>query len=419
MRCTWQLTIGLLAIISFVVWTYRDDAGQGYPEFNNPTDDQTNFFGGHKKVNNFVTNQVTREKIIQNRFESMRFNMSEACQSKSVYQVYPSLGSIKQRNLYYDYKHNFVYCMVEKIGSKFWRRVFHLLNHPEYRNLYSIPSDVIRNEEVPTLRYVSVQNATKIIESANKVMFVREPYARAFSGYVDKLYSLNYYYMQTLGRPIIKGLRSNANSASLACGHDLTFVEFIRYIVAMKQRHRQSSIDVHFSQIYAHCLPCELKYDYIGTMENFDEDASFLISKLQLFKDVPVDHELSKNASVTVSIYMVINDTFSQRPKFAHCMTWADMVRRAWRTLQIRGLIDPKAAVPTSTNVSIETLYHEAVKVSDPSRVSEYKRKSMVDTYRTLDIQLLEKFREYVLPDCKLFGYDDRPSSIFDRPFIY
>ncbi|XP_033742607.1 carbohydrate sulfotransferase 11-like [Pecten maximus] len=357
--------------------------------------------------------KATHDTMVQNRFEAMRFNISEACQSKSVYQVIPTFGFIKDRNLWYDSKNNFIYCMVEKIGSKFWRRVFHLLNHPEYRDLYSIPSYLVRNDELPTLRNFSIQNSTKIINSANKAMFVREPYARAFSGYVDKLYSLNYYYMQALGRGIIKALRKNATAASLACGHDLTFTEFIRYIVGMKQRNLHGRIDVHFSQIYTHCLPCELNYDFVGTMENFDEDASFLISKLQLFKNTPV--ELSQNASVTLSIYLVLNDTFSLRQKMAHCMPQREMISRAWRTLQMRGLINPEAPVPTQRNVTIDTLYREAVKVSEPSRVSEYRRKSLIETYGTLNEQLLEKFREYVLPDCKLFGYDDRPSFLFNR----
>ncbi|OWF41300.1 hypothetical protein KP79_PYT13137 [Mizuhopecten yessoensis] len=99
----------------------------------------------------------------------------------------------------------------------------------------------------------------------------------------------------------------------------------------------------------------------------------------------------------------------------AHCMPWRAMYTRAWRTLQIRGLINPQAPVPDSPDMTMDMLFHEAVKVSDPARVSEYKHRFLIGMYRTLDKQLLERFRQYVLPDCRLFGYDDRPSYLFDR----
>ncbi|XP_021372475.1 carbohydrate sulfotransferase 14-like [Mizuhopecten yessoensis] len=417
MRCTWQVPIGVLTLASVIVWCYRQDVTIiGYPM---PLDrsyvkaEKTNLLGYQRIENSFGRNETIQNKIIRDRFETMKFNLLEACQSKSVYQVHPTLGSIKDRNLLYDYKHNFIYCMVEKIGSTFWRRVFHLLNHPEYTNLYSIPQFYVHKEELPTLRNFNIQNSTRIIGTAQKAMFVREPYARAFSGYVDKLYSMNYYYMQSLGRGIIKALRRNATAASLACGHDLTFTEFIRYLVSMQQRNLQNYVDVHFSQIYTHCLPCEVKYDYIGTMENFDEDASYLISEMNLSNNISV--EISKRTSVTLSIYLVLNDTFSLRQKMAHCMPWRAMYTRAWRTLQIRGLINPQAPVPDSPDMTMDMLFHEAVKVSDPARVSEYKHRFLIGMYRTLDKQLLERFRQYVLPDCRLFGYDDRPSYLFDR----
>ncbi|XP_060073300.1 carbohydrate sulfotransferase 11-like [Ylistrum balloti] len=399
--------------VKLTLWCRGQDH---YPQFfssANINEEKSYLIEDKKKMVNSFGFKDSHDKRIKNRFEARRFNISEVCQAGEVYQVLPKLVSIKDRNFLYDSKHNFIYCMVEKIGSTFWRRVFHLLYHPQYSNLYSIPHHHIHNDLLPTLRNFTIENSLKIIQTSKKAMFVREPYARAFSGFVDKLYSLNYYYMHSLGRGIIKALRKNATQASLACGHDMTFVEFIKYLVIMKQRKLQNNVDVHFSQIYTHCLPCEMKYDFVGTMENFDEDASYIISRSQLFQNT--SFELSKNASVTLSIYHVLNETFSLRNKMAHCMTWEAMYTRAWRTLQIRGLISPDAPVPTATNVTMDLLYREAVKVSDPSRVSEYKHKSMIDIYRTVSKPLLEKFREYVLPDCKLFGYDDRPSYLFDR----
>lgn len=372
---------------------------------------------GHLSVENTVGIQKTSPvnkadtDTIGARFRTRRHNLIKACENQNVYQVRPTLKSIKDRNLLYDVKHNYVYCMVEKVGCTFWRRIFHLLKHPEISDIYSIGHHAVHNERLPTLRDYDVTKSTAVIQSAKTAMFVREPYARAFSGYVDKLFSMNHYYMPQLGIPIIKSLRANATADSLACGHDTTFSELLTHLVRMKQRNLQNSVDIHFSQIYTHCLPCEVKYDFIGTMETFNEDASYLIKHIGLFDNKSLD--LTHTDSVRDSILLVLRDTFDLKNKMARCMTWDDMYRRAWKTLQLRGLIRPDAPVPTLVNVTVDALYHEAVKVTDPSRMTEYKRQALIDMYRGVDRKLLEQFREYVLPDCRLFGYNDRPAYIF------
>ncbi|XP_021356455.1 carbohydrate sulfotransferase 11-like [Mizuhopecten yessoensis] len=301
--------------------------------------------------------------------------------------------------------------MVQKVGCTFWRRVFYSLKHKEISNIYSINNHKVHDKHIPTLGQFDVIEAKRVLRSATTAMFVREPYERAFSGYLDKLHTINPNYMKNLGRPIIKMMRKNATTKSLNCGHDVTFTELIRYLVEQKRNGQLLNIDHHFSPIYTHCLPCDIKYDFIGKMESFDEDTSYVMSKTNMFQNKSIS--MSKNASIIDDLYTKMIDAFNAQKTMSDCMTLREMYGRVWRTLQLRGLVNPDVPMPDSQNVTLDMMLREAVKVSDPSRVSEYKHEGFVKMYKTVDRQLLLEFREYVLKDCKLFGYDDKPPDLF------
>jgi hypothetical protein len=115
-----------------------------------------------------------------------------------------------------------------------------------------------------------------VIQNSDKFMFVRDPYSRILSGYVDKLFCPNEAYQKTsLGAFIVSEIREDASSLSLHCGHDVTFPEFVKYIILSEKRRIYR--DRHFTPMYEHCRPCQIPYDFIGKFESFKKDISFLI----------------------------------------------------------------------------------------------------------------------------------------------
>ena len=65
---------------------------------------------------------------------------------------------------------------------------------------------------------------------ALKFMFARDPYTRIWSAYLDKFVLPLFWHT---GKEVVKEMRNNATKASLECGHDVTFKEFLFYILGM------------------------------------------------------------------------------------------------------------------------------------------------------------------------------------------
>ncbi|XP_033728685.1 carbohydrate sulfotransferase 11-like [Pecten maximus] len=378
------------------------------------------YFGINTKVMNtrkFWGNHTTlshlseKKQIRWDSFEDRRNHLRKTCDSMPKFRQNGTLLSLKRKYLLYDSKHDFVFCMVQKIGCTFWRRVFHLLTQVNISDLYSIDHYKVHFENLPSLERLDINKMRRILHSATTAMFVREPYERAVSGYLDKLFAINSYYMETLGRQIVRMTRKNASVEALTCGHDVTFTEFIQYILKMKRQNNIQNIDHHFTPIYIHCSPCAVKYDFIGRMETFEEDTKAIFEKTGIFRNRTITMEMKD--SIVDDIRNKFKEVFMARKALSHCMTLPEMYGRVWKTLQLRGIINPDIPMPSSRNVTLEVLHREAVEANDPSRVSEYKHRAFVNLYKTLDRKLLKEFREYVLPDCKLFGYNDRPSELF------
>jgi len=306
--------------------------------------------------------------------------------------------------------------MVEKVGCTFWRRIFYLMDHPKNVsvtvNPFIVPHYFVHTKHLlPTLDKYNDTETYGIINKSTSVMFVREPYERAYSGYVDKLFSINRFYWKEDGRRAIRLVRNNASKISLQCGHDLTFKEFIQYVVRAKTKGLR--IDTHFSSMHSHCHPCDLNISYIGKMETFNEDAKYLIEKFHLFGNATLEN--IKKGTTVDNIRLVLEDTIGSRTSLNKCLTLDEMVERAWETLKLRGLIEPEAPIPDVdlNTVTVNSFLKLAIQYSHVDKVSEYKRRQLVKLYQTVDDTLIEKFRNFILQDSKLFGYDDRPSYIF------
>ena len=96
-----------------------------------------------------------------------------------------------------------------------------------------------------------------VIQNSDKFMFVRDPYSRVLSGYVDKLFSPNTMYQKHITCAfVVSEIREDASSLSIHCGHDVTFPKFIKYIILSEKRriHR----DRHFTPMNEHCRPCQI-----------------------------------------------------------------------------------------------------------------------------------------------------------------
>lgn len=187
----------------------------------------------------------------------------------------PPLSRSQQRsffnNLIVDDERRFIYCFVPKTGCTSWRSVllrvmgkvksFHEINDPHVRSQYRFLSNYSEGEE----RHVRLRNYTKF-------MTHREPLTRLVSAYCDKFLTPGHDFQMRIGRKIISLYRPHATNESLSTGSDVTFQEFVRYVLDIGDKN-QMSMDPHWRPASVHCQPCSTDYEYYSATETADEDS--------------------------------------------------------------------------------------------------------------------------------------------------
>ena len=112
---------------------------------------------------------------------------------------------------------------------------------------------------------------------------------RLISAFSNKLNPGEPYYQHRYGKYIISRYRQNASRESLVTGNDVTFPEFIKYIVAPR-----SMDDEHWRPQHLLSFPCYINYTFIGKFETLHEDMAYLLQKLFGLKDATYVQVMNK-----------------------------------------------------------------------------------------------------------------------------
>lgn len=191
-------------------------------------------------------------------------------------------------NLLVDDKHKVMYCVIPKVACTNWKRALVRLsgrinttNQESLRTL-DVHDEILLNQI--GLRYLNTYPLQEIrdrMETYYKFMFVRHPLERLLSAYRDKFIQhnkWNEHFQLKYGRKIVKTHRRNPTEESLQAGDDVTFPEFLRYVIDTSYSGRPQN--PHWSSYYDLCHPCSIRYDFVGRFETFNEDAPYILSKL-------------------------------------------------------------------------------------------------------------------------------------------
>lgn len=103
-----------------------------------------------------------------------------------------------------------------------------------------------------------------------KALFVRHPFERLVSAYVDKALrprSEVMWFYKTYWEKI-PGVKAENRTP--------TFAEFVDLLLATPVR----ELDEHWSPYYSRCQPCLLDYDFVGKLETADRDFPLLFSEI-------------------------------------------------------------------------------------------------------------------------------------------
>ena len=313
-----------------------------------------------------------------------------------------------------DNNHRLVYCAVQKVGCTFWHRVFQVLgNSKNVTNPFKIKTKdayggFLTGKDVP------FEQLHKMLNSYRKFMFAREPYGRLLSFYVDKLYAPNSLFWKIIGKKAVVRYRDNPTDKSKLCGHDVTFEETVRYFLDADRD--QTAMDSHFLPIFQQCRPCDIDYDFIGKLETFEDDTFYLLNKLDLKSHIEFDN--FENESELDAINETVAWAYSMSKRLDTCITKRDALFRAYRKLQIRGVLSTKIAFPLQEGTDITreeclALFRDVhMRSGSPDERRANRKEALIEAYRTIQPDLFQRLQEVLSIDATLFGYETFPSSL-------
>lgn len=325
--------------------------------------------------------------------------------------------------------HQLIYCSIEKAGTTFWRRVLQVLDSTNLDNPYQIkPLNV--NKHSQSLAKEDIFRMLAKLRTHAVFMFVRNPFSRLLSGYLDKIYTANPYYWGIIGKEIRSPEMNNAimrldkmktlrriEKTQIPCYHDITFDEFIQYVIDAENTTSHKR-DPHFMSMYDLCKPCQINYDFIGKMETFKNDFNFIMGALNISKfDV---NDLEKMASDDIFLD-VATSLDERRNEIVKCMSMHEAYLRSWKHMQIRGLISNQQNYPYSEKQSqylnpikfVRTLKTARSKSTSKEDLKRQKEQYFVDIFRTVELKKLEKLVKVLRNDFEIFDYEAYPEAIF------
>lgn len=153
---------------------------------------------------------------------------------------------------------NSLYCPVEKVATTFWRRVIYQtwhtreINHP-YE--VSISQALLQHFNHPPKSYTM-----DYLKSKFKFFFVRDPFHRILSAYIDKIFVPNPQFWEQFGKPSIRLFRKQGNNQT--CYHDASFSEFVQFVIWSLKNFKK--VDPHFLPATEMCVPCAMDFSFVG-----------------------------------------------------------------------------------------------------------------------------------------------------------
>ncbi|XP_022084316.1 carbohydrate sulfotransferase 14-like isoform X2 [Acanthaster planci] len=170
-------------------------------------------------------------------------------------------------------EHQFIYSIVYKVGSTNWERLL-VEDLGGYKN---VPNQKLYSHKA--IHWMPRFNSTDIQQRLSKYtifMFVRNPLARILSAYRDKFVNHHNSVFSKMGRSIVENYREKSDG-SPATGN-VTLTEFVRYLVD-SPAHRANP---HWKPIFGQNLPCQIRYDIVGKLEEAADDIPYVLRRLRI-----------------------------------------------------------------------------------------------------------------------------------------
>jgi hypothetical protein len=275
----------------------------------------------------------------------------------------------------------------------------------------------VHNGEYKNTEVYNMQNPMhrSLAFKGYKFMFVRDPYARLWSAYLDKLYLPDFWRLH--GKDITK-FRPNPSDHSKTCGNDITFGEFLTYVVSSVR-----PVNDHWHPIYKICGPCHTDYDAVGKLESVTNDAKFILHQNGL-DSIMDGYNASSHVEIELNTLIKYNFVLRQANK-KECFDNVDIACRLWQVFKYNGYLRLNSECPRqyiqshSTDASIVddltklVLSEYCSRPGSKAEMQAQRQEYMHNAYRQVPVPILKEVQDMFMLDFKLFEYDPEPAGIY------
>ena len=181
------------------------------------------------------------------------------------------------RHIIVNDEHKILYCYIPKVACSNMKRIF-LVMQGLFSSIEKVDRDIMHKvtNSLDNKKY-SMQQREYMLKNYFKFLIVRDPFERLVSAYRNKLQKkANTYFHRILAKKIVKKYRFNYDK-KVETGDDVTFLEYSRYLIDTEPWR----VNEHWMTYERLCRPCEVNYDFIGSIETIDRDVSHVMKQVQ------------------------------------------------------------------------------------------------------------------------------------------
>ena len=311
---------------------------------------------------------------------------------------------------------NLSYCMVQKAGCTIYIRLFKFLNgqNRQTGTPLSIGKYEVHNTQSKLYKQFT-KNDNDFIMTSLRAMTVRNPYTRLWSAYIDKLLLPDFW--QTKGKQIVKFSRSKPSEKASRCGYDVTFPEFIKYVLSTGHSMAYIHQDKHWLPASDICDPCAFKPEIINKQETFAKDLKYTLRISNLTDMIP---KVIANEPTEFEIKDEIDYNFKIHHKFTSCIDKYGLSKLIWIALALNGYIPATESFPIDIygeSLNAESLYEMVKAVREKHKVTKEDTKAarklaLRTAYSQISHSDMERLKELYKYDFEMFGYDPTPDFL-------
>lgn len=207
-----------------------------------------------------------------------------------------------------------IYCPIPKVANSNWKYVIRKLEGmPDFANLSHA-----HNVNTSNLRYLSDYSSEEAVELLKdkrylKFLFVRDPYTRLASCYLDKFQNKEREYTQNEYRRFLAaafGWRIARNTDVVQSARP----SFARFVTAISTQ-RTRSMNAHWRPQTQLCGWGIMPYDFVGRMERVQADAKLVLRRFGNDAQFPSREEIGFKGS-GASDQAVVDDLYNVKLMF-------------------------------------------------------------------------------------------------------